>query len=95
MLECGFRVDFWCALPFIDDFDIVHTAMKIFCCLSVHYYVHQVKTVSHDTTQLVRLLRTVQALVTNPALHLDSKPYVSVIKHSFCLFESAWPTTFL
>ena len=38
----------------------------------------QVRTVSHDTAQLIRLLHTVKALVTNMHLYLEPKPYVCI-----------------
>lgn len=48
---------------------------KRYCvaCLCV-----QVKTVSHDTSQLSRLLYTVKALVSNKTLFLEPKPYVHI-----------------
>jgi len=36
----------------------------------------KVRTVSHDTSQLRRVLYTVKALVTNHFLYLQPKPYV-------------------
>ena len=43
----------------------------------------QVKTVSHDSGQLMKILHTVNSLVYNQSLFLDVQPYVSLIEPSF------------
>ena len=37
----------------------------------------QVKAVSHDVSKLTLLMRTVESLVQNQALFLETQPYVS------------------
>lgn len=45
----------------------------------VNFVANGVKTVSHDTAQLGRLLHTVKALVLNPFVYLEPKPYLTMI----------------
>ena len=69
-----------------DLFVLYYFLMGTFCLFAVGvglpgvrliFWRFQVRMVSHDITQLMKLLHTVQALVSNTSLYLEPKPYVS------------------
>lgn len=55
----------------------------------VNFVVQGIKTVNHDTTQLMKLLHTVKSLISNPTLFLEPKPYLNLLVHSiqYCVLE--------
>lgn len=69
----------------------VQTSSKISPLLAyfINFVSNGVKTVSHDMSQLCRLLYTVKALVTNRFVYLQPKPYLSILCQtiSYCLLE--------
>ena len=51
--------------------------MRIVASVSVMIFLFQVKTVSHDSSQLMKILHTINSLVYNKSLFLEVQPFVS------------------
>lgn len=55
----------------------------------VNFASNGVKTVNYDISQLTKLLHTIKALVTNPSLHLEPRPFLQLLIEAvmYCVVE--------